>query len=71
MTEEEQIDLVENYPWGIREISNPSTKIQLVAVKFNWLAIRCIRHPSLEVQLYVVQQDGLLIQCMLFNKTDC
>jgi len=55
--EERQIELVKTNPWCIRDISDPNTKIQLAAVKFNWRAIQYIRQPSLEVQLYVVQKE--------------
>jgi hypothetical protein len=48
-------------PMAIKDISNPSEALQLMAVKQNGLAIQFIKNPSEAVQLATVTQSGYAI----------
>ena len=57
MTEEEQIEYVQEKYYNIKHINNPSLNVQLAAVKRNAWVIQFIDNPSLEVQLLVVKNN--------------
>ena len=61
VTEEEQIKTINQHPYAIRYIKNPSEKVQITAVSQNGHAIEFIKNPSEKVQLTAAKQDGYII----------
>lgn len=59
--ERKRITMVDYRPAAIRYMSNPSTDVQLQAVKRDPYAIKYIDRPSEQIQAYAVEQDGLVI----------
>lgn len=57
MTEEEKLVIVEDCPWDIRLISNPSERVQLAAAKKDGYIIKYIDNPSKEIQLIAVKDN--------------
>ena len=60
--EEEQLKAVENKPYNMEYIKDPSEEVQLEAVKQWGYTIQYIKNPSEKVQLQAVRQDGGAIQ---------
>lgn len=60
--EEEQLKAVENKPYNMEYIKDPSEEVQLEAVKQWGYTIQYINNPSEKVQLQAVRQDGGAIQ---------
>jgi hypothetical protein len=62
LADEEDFRLVSADPMAIREIENPSTRVQLKAVRRDGYAIEFIEDPSEIVQLEAVMRHGGAIQ---------
>ncbi len=62
--EEVQIRAIRKHKWAlaIGYISNPTERIQLIAVNQYGRSLRLIKNPSLAVQLAAVRKDGTAIQ---------
>lgn len=62
MTEQEQIQRVSMVPFSIRDIENPSEKVQLAALERNIYAFSSIQNPTFFVQLETIKKIGALIR---------
>jgi hypothetical protein len=60
--EEKQIDYVQKKHDNIKNIKNPSERVQLAAVQRNGVAIYYIKKPSEKIQLAAVQQNPYAIK---------
>lgn len=60
--EEEQLKAVENKPYNMEYIKDPSEEVQLEAVKQWGYTIQYIKNPSEKVQLQAVRQSGSTIE---------
>ena len=61
-TEEEQLEAINENPYNIVYIKNPSEEMKLESVKQDGCSIAFIKNPSEKVQLEAVQQDGSAIE---------
>lgn len=59
LSEEERQDLVTEDPWAIRFISNPSIKVQKLAITKDGSVIRFFSNPSEEIKKFAVYHNGI------------